>query len=404
MSDKPMEPRAHARLGPSSASRWLRCPGSVNFIEELDEEEKGTEAADEGTILHSFCEDCLINDINPFDLVGERREYNGYKYRLTSDDAEMMLDGLDYIDDIPGKLLVEKRLDLSRWMPGQFGTSDVSIIGKRVLTVFDWKWGRVPVQAVDNDQLRIYALGVYDNFVRGKYDQIEKVRLTIWQPRASGGGGEWEIPLDDLLDFGKYVKRKAKATYGEDAARIAGKAQCQYCLGAKTLKCAEYIAFNNQLLFDDFDELDENVEYDFPPRFAKAAAMDADRRSYIVQHRSMIDKYLDRLAGATLDDAIKGFPTPGLKAVEGRAPRRKWKSDDLAASRLSDILDPDQVFEQKLISPAQAQRLVGIDEYNEKISRLVDEGEKKPTLVPLEDKRPALPTVIDMFDDYDPDE
>src|SRR5690606_28945704 len=130
-----MAPTAHARLGPSSAARWLRCLGSANLIEDLDEPDEGGIAADEGTILHSFCEDCLRGGLHPFDLVGETREHNGYRYTLTEDDADQILSGLDRIDDIPGKLFIEKRLDLSRWMPGQFGTSDVSVVGKRCCTV-----------------------------------------------------------------------------------------------------------------------------------------------------------------------------------------------------------------------------------------------------------------------------
>ena len=389
--------RAHARLGPSSASRWLRCLGSVNFIEEVGEDEAGV-AADEGTILHSFCEDCLRDDLNPFDLVGEKREYNGYEYTLTDDDAEQILKGLDYIDDIPGKLFIEKRLDLGRWMPGQFGTMDVGIANKKRAVLFDWKWGFLPVQAVDNDQLRIYALGFWDNFLADRFPDLEEFRLVIWQPRALGGGGEWDVSLDELLDFGKYVKKQARRTYDKDAPRTPGEAQCAYCPGARKRLCPEYEKFNLDMIVADFDEMDESIEYDLPMRTPNVRLITPERRSFIVKHRSMINKFLDRLHAETLDDALKGLPTPGLKAVEGRSPPRKWKDNETAEARLKALLPEEDVYTRKVISPTQAEKELPEKQYA-KLKRLVDHGEKKPVLVPSEDAREPVSTIIDLFDE-----
>lgn len=395
-----MAQRAHARLGPSSSARWLRCLGSVNFIEDLDEEDEAGVAADEGTILHSFCEDCLRDDLHPFDLVGQTREYNGYKYTLTDEDAEQILKGLDYIDEIPGKLFIEKRLDLGRWMPGQFGTMDVGIGNKRRAVLFDWKWGYLPVQAVDNDQLRIYALGFWDNFLADRFPDLEEFRLVIWQPRAPGGGGEWDVSLDELLDFGKFVKKQARRTYDKDAPRTPGEKQCAYCPGAKKMLCQEYLQFNLDMLVSEFDEMDEDIEHDLPLRLPSRKLITPERRSFIIEHRPMINKFLDRLHADTLDDALKGLPTPGLKAVEGRSPPRKWKDQETAEARLRAVLPEEDLFTKKLISPTQAEKELPEKQY-EKLKRLVDHGEKKPVLVPVEDARPAFSTIIDLFDDMD---
>lgn len=393
-----MAPTAHARLSPSSSSRWLRCLGSVRFIEELDEEDEGGVAADEGTILHSFCEDCLRDDLNPFDLVGETREHNGYRYTLTEDDADHIIAGLDRIDEIPGKLFIEKRLDLGRWMPGQFGTMDVGIASRLRATVWDWKWGYLPVSPVENDQLRIYALGFWENHLKHRFPDLESFRLIIEQPRAPGGGGEWDVSLDELLDFGKFVKKRAGMTYDRDAPRTPGEKQCAYCPGAKKRLCPEYDAFNLEMLVADFDEMDEQIELDIPPRLKRPSLLTPERRSFIVKHRAMLNKYLDRIEAEVMDDARKGYPTPGLKAVEGRSPPRKWKDPEAAEAKLTRILPACEAFSQKLISPTQAEKIVP-ERLFKGLSDIIDRGERKPILVDEHDARPAISSVVEDFDD-----
>jgi hypothetical protein len=99
-----------------------------------------------------------------------------------------------------------------------------------------------------------------------------------------------------------------------------------------------------------------------------------------------------------MDDALKGRPTPDLKAVEGRNPPRKWKDPDEAEVKLASILSEEQRFVRKLISPPQAEKLLS-DRLYKGLKSLIDFGEKKAILVPEDDSRTALPTIVDEFDD-----
>lgn len=395
-----MAPRAHARLGPSAAARWLACPGSVNFIEDLDAPDEAGDAANEGTILHSFMEDCLLKDLNPLDLIGEEREHAGYRYELSDDDAERMLDALDRIDEIPGKLFVEKRLDLGRWLPGQFGTSDVGIVGKKRITVWDHKFGFNAVNPVENPQLMIYALGFWDNYARHISD-AEDFRLIIWQPRAPGGGGEWDVSLDALLDFGERLKKAGRATSDPDAPRVPGIMQCEgcYCPGARKMLCPEYLDFNLRNIVDEFDALDREVEHELPLRLPRVNGLSVERMVHLSKHKAMIGKFLDRIHQHLMDRATKGLPTPGLKLVEGRSPPRKWKDPLSVEPELAQALG-DEAFTHKLVSPTQAEKLLPAKRYA-KLKAHVDFGEKKPSLVDEHDARPAYKTVAEEFLDDD---
>lgn len=68
---------AHARLSPSSSSRWLKCPGSVPLTESLNlPPEKDSPYALEGTLAHYLAERLLKDThIDPDYFVGRSFEY-----------------------------------------------------------------------------------------------------------------------------------------------------------------------------------------------------------------------------------------------------------------------------------------------------------------------------------------
>lgn len=409
---QPVE-RAHARISPSALARIIKCPGSVNFIEEMGFEDESGTAADEGTILHSFAEDCLVKGLEPHDLVGEEREYNGYRYEMTEADADGILEGLDILDDIPGKMLVETRVDLGRWLPGQFGTSDVAIIQKLKsstalpktiwVTVFDWKFGFNAVSPVENPQLMAYALGIWDNhaqhMIPEEHWHLVKIKLIICQPRAPGGGGEWVLSLDDLLTFGKMLKKLGKTVADPKAPRIAG-SWCDkgYCPGAKTLKCPEYDRFNLEMFKDDPDDLDDEDEIGAPLRVK--TKMTPERRSHIVKHKAVLLKWLERLHAQTVADAEAGKPTPGLKLVMGRAPAKRWVDKDDAAQQLELLADDDVIYTKRLITPTQAEKTLPPKAFA-RIKRAIVIPDKKPVLVDEMDARPAIKDIKEEFVDDD---
>lgn len=401
---------AHARLSPSSCSRWFNCPGSVKMMLDHPEEQSGNHFAYDGTILHGIMEDCLRYNRDPYEwlnasvsLATYRDENEGgmdneYFLEITEDLCDILIQGLDEIDSIPGEIYIENRVSLNRWMPDQFGTLDVGIIGKRRIHIWDHKFGMVPVSPVRNKQISCYALGFWENIARHVTD-VTEFRFHVWQPRcfAGDGGGTWDVSLDELLAFGKELQEKARATDMPDAPRIPGPAQCQYCEGAKQLVCKEYYAYNKKMLFgDDDDEIADNVAHEIAPNMS-TNRIDPEERSYIIQHRPMINKFLDRLAAEAIDDGIKGAPTPGLKPVYGRRPPRKWKDKERAETSMHRLLGDDG-FTRKVLSPTQAQAHLSETMYGAMVKN-IEWGDAKPILVPEEDGRERIQSLRDIFNE-----
>lgn len=268
---------SHADLSPSSASRWLRCSGSVGFIKKLRELniiplDNSSSSSDEGTLAHAWAAKAL----EAFDL--------GLDFDYTQIEDPLMANHIRaYVDLVASKitgsnqLLIEQRMPLfygfrgepekqavifdkegSFWLrfnnadlkpvvEGPFeswdeaksvcvsdyeplgywieecGTSDVVILTDEALFIIDLKYGQgVSVDAKDNEQLGIYA----ESFIkfrklRAKLPPQFDVQLIIFQPRDRSSDlppvREWPTSLgelDALHNTGEGVSAKAARLQG----------------------------------------------------------------------------------------------------------------------------------------------------------------------------------------------
>lgn len=179
-----MPPKGHALLSASSSERWLRCPPSARLCENY--EDKGSDFAAEGTDAHALCEYKLrralgMDAADPTEnLVWFTEEMDdcaaGYAAYVLE---QVELAKQSCTDPV---VLVEQRVDFSRWVESGFGTSDAIIIADGTMTVCDYKHGRgIMVDAHENPQMMCYGLGALELF-DGIYD-IDTVRMIIYQPR-----------------------------------------------------------------------------------------------------------------------------------------------------------------------------------------------------------------------------
>ena len=209
---------AHAVLSASSSKRWLTCTPSARLEATLPEQKKPKGAFDhsaEGTMAHSLAEIKLRHHYNQIGYEEFEREYEIIKATpYYNEEFETHVDNyVLYVRSQVGEgdtVFFEQRVDFSDWVPDGFGTADVVILSKHSIRVIDLKFGRgIPVSAVDNTQLRLYALGAYSKF-KEEYPEIKEVEYVIHQPRLDSISSDG-TSITRLLDWANYfVKTKAK--------------------------------------------------------------------------------------------------------------------------------------------------------------------------------------------------
>lgn len=167
---------SHAKLSPSHSSTWLHCPAAL--AAEADFPEETSEFAREGTIAHELAEKYLRTGNIAGTYIGA--SIDGEVITEEMDTHIQMY--VDYVRDLPGRLLVERRVSMDHIVPECYGTADAIIVNDSLLTVIDLKYGKgVKVDSPNNSQLMLYGLGAVAEFDY-LYD-IERVKLVIVQPR-----------------------------------------------------------------------------------------------------------------------------------------------------------------------------------------------------------------------------
>ena len=379
----------HARLSPSAAVRWMVCPGSIALADHFPD--TPSFAASEGTFAHTIREKCLKNGDDAVDLVGYSETVDDWVFEWKLEDCDLLQRGIDWIREQPGRKMIEHRVDLSAWMPGQFGTLDTAIIHGDLLIAFDLKWGRgVTVQAENNPQLMLYAAGLWSELEDRK--NIKRVLLVIDQPRGQAGTWrEWECSIDHVLQFAEEAAAAAKLTEDPDAPLKVSAKGCQFCTVASNAACPEMHRFCSDLLGIDFEK--EVVQ------LPQIDQLTPERRSLVIENAPIVKKWLESIHTLTLDNALKGEPTPGFKAVPTLGDR-SWINEESAEEFWKDKMPAKDIYNQKLKSPAQMEKVAGTRNWK-KAQELIHRPEGKPALVPLSDPREPITPLAALLDDIE---
>ncbi len=372
---------------------FLRCPGSIQLSQTV-EVRRNSEAAAEGTAAHHVREVCLRFGFEPEDFLGQYLTADGFTFEVDDEMVEHLRPGIEWVRAQPGRLLNEYQVDLSRWMPEQFGTLDVGVISDDLITINDLKYGAgVPVEPERHEPTMAYALALWDNVARHETDATEFL-IVIDQPRNDEGGGEWRVSLEELLAFGEEMKAGFERARAPDAPLIPGEKQCLFC-DAKGI-CPAYAAWS----MEQFDLVLDDLDDDEPLTPADATKFDSERRAAVARNYDRLKKWLDSVHRQVLEDALTGLPTPGLKAVQGRRGKRVWADPKRAEAKLRKWLDPESIYaDPALLSPTQIEKLLP-KEKHEDLELLWTQAAGKHSLAPEDSEKPAV-TRADMLDDLD---
>ena len=248
---------AHAILSASASKRWLTCTPSARLEATLPEIKRSPGAFDysqEGTMAHSLAEAKLRHHYNQISRDEYKREYEIIKATpYFNEEFESYVD--NYVLYVRSQIgegdrpLFEQRVDYSDWAPDGFGTADVVILSKHRVRVIDLKFGKgIAVEAKDNTQLRLYALGAWSKF-QEEYPDVQEVEYTIVQPRLESITTDG-TSLAKLLDWANYfVKPKAKRAWAGAGEFVPGD-HCQFCRAKHT--CRARADFANEVASLEF--------------------------------------------------------------------------------------------------------------------------------------------------------
>lgn len=384
--------RKHSLLSPSNAHQWMACTPSALLGRQFPDK-AGTSAA-EGTLAHELAELKVRNYFYSVDF-GKRKLTAAIK-KLREDEnwnEEMMGytdEYLDYVKSVGMKfrssptVKLESYLSLDAYIPHLSdedeagGTADCILIGEGVLHVIDFKYGKSPdgrVKAEWNPQMLLYALGAYEMY-RILY-AFKTVRLSIVQPRLPDGISEWECTLDEMLQFGEYVKERAALAIKGGGEFAPAPKTCRYCRARGRCKA----------------RAEKNVELAFLVGTDPKLLTNEELGRYLLKGGD-VAKWLSDAQDVALADCLAGKEVPGWKAVEGRG-SRDWTDMDKAFSTLtSNGISDTILWERKPLSPAQVEKVVGKKDFQELVGGLVVKSPGKPALVEETDKRPAITNII----------
>ena len=393
----------HALLSPSGAKKWLACSASLAC--EKDIPNTSGKAAVLGTAMHTIAEMHLNQYIKGTALPLER-EVGAYvpdegkgqikalispmkgAVLITADMIEQVRKYTDYckaIIDVATYAKLEMRVNLTEVLhPGYegvetFGTADLVAVQElantdgHMLIIGDLKTGRHRVEAKENKQLMLYALGVYRRLKR-RYN-ITVVRLVIFQPYA-GGASEWDISVEGLWLFAKFAQKRALLALD---AYFRGKKNlkasdfrpsvdgCQWCRFSE--QCAARTKTVNSVLAE---ELEDDFVLELTPEQLVAE----------YEKLPLLRQHIDKVEKAMATALHSGKKVPGYKLVEGRQGNRAWKDTDAIEVSHGDILK-----KEVLMSPTEAAKVLSADEMAA-LEPFITRKPGVPCVATADDKRP----------------
>ena len=369
----------HALLSPSSAHMWLNCPPSAKLSAQY--EDKGSSYAQQGTDAHSLCQHKVEKALGlpTKDPTEDLTYYDEEMEACAEDYAAFVSETLAKVKETcpDPVVLIEQKLDFSRYVKDGYGYGDCIIVADGTLHVIDMKYGvGILVSAERNPQMFCYALGALE-LLDSLYD-IDRISMHIFQPRRDNVS-TYEISKEELLSWANEVLKPTAELASSGSGEFKAGDHCQFCK-AKAV-CRKRAEYNLEM-----------AKYDFE---MPATLDDVEIAAVLTQVDELIS-WAGDIKEYALQQALSGKEYEGFKVVAGRS-TRKYTDDAAVAQAVTDAgFEP---YEMKLLGITAMTAQMGKKKFEEVLGSLIYKAPGKPTLVPVSDKRPAINTAADDFND-----
>lgn len=374
----------HAYLSASASARWLACPPSARLCAQM--EDQGSPWAAEGSCAHELgqylVEKALGHETK--DPTPDLTYYNNEMQEAAESYAAFVMEQISAAKEFcpDPAVFIEETLDFSKWVEHGFGTGDCVIVADNLLQIIDLKYGvgalvsAAGEDGTGNSQLKCYALGALDTY--GDFYRIERVRLTIFQPRRENVES-FDMSVEELLSWANNVLMPTAKLAYEGRGEFQAGEHCQFCkIKANCRKRAEH--------YLDLAEMN----YPAPPTLSK------EEIAGILGKLDKLTGWADDLQSYALRQALKGERIPGYKLVEGRS-TRKFRDEKAVAETVEQAgFDP---YEKKLLGITAMTKQLGKKKFEELLGKYTYKAQGKPVLVPESDRRPNYSTVEQDFNE-----
>lgn len=389
-------PDEHAKLSASGAHRWMHCTPSVLLEQEITKgkEEETSSFAEEGTAAHELAEIKLRLYLDPQSrkLKGRLKKarsseyYNSEMEEATDLYRDYVIEAYNeaksFSENGDAILLIEERLDFSRWVPGGFGTGDALIIADSTIDVIDLKYGKgIPVSAEANPQMRLYALGALNTY--GALYGIDSVGMTIFQPRLDSISTD-AMDAKALLAWAQITVKPLAEMADKGEGEFHPGDHCKWC--AARFTCRARAEKNLEVAAYEFRD---------PPELSM------EEIAEILSKANDLQSWVSDVSSFALDQAEKhGVKFPGWKLVEGRSVRKYSNEDEVKKVLTSLGYTENEIYNMKLKGITDMTKLLGKKTFENMIGELIIKPAGKPTLVPESDKRKEISSAASAAEDF----
>jgi len=344
-----MEQNEHSWFSPSKTEANILCPGRINACKGLDDIQ--TQDGKLGTECHEHMKSYYSGAATDPDSAFKAGTYQKDAVIEAAKQVDQYIGGLMLMHGQP-EMTLEEQVFLPE-DPTIFGTRDLSLWFPltRHLVVLDYKFGMGIVFARENKQGLCYAS------MDPSIAEAATVDIVIIQPRVKPID-VWTTTGADVLKWKSEVLLPAiEATKNPNAPLIPGDKQCSFCVRGK----AGCQAQTNLLLqaFDRIDSIPAPSKKNQPqPDYDGMSAEDLSDALKLIPFMEVAIKNTEYAATARM---LKGESIPDFKLVH-KETRRKWADEEKADGYLQrKKLKESERYTKKLISPAQAEKLIDVD-------------------------------------------